>query len=110
MTTRLQSAQARWQTAKPLAIAFAAGLLIGPFASNYVGWQVTSRTSQAAISAGIIEQQALFCAARARADVAAPEALGWEARYDLAKKWSTMPGGTEPAAGVASACASKLAA
>lgn len=98
-----------WSKYKPVAIAFAAGLLVGPFVSNYAGWQVTSRTALAEVSAGIIEQQALFCAARARADVAAPEALGWEARYDLAKKWSTMPGSTTPAAGVASACASKLA-
>jgi hypothetical protein len=99
-----------WQTAKPLAFAFAAGLIIGPIATNYVGWQVTSHTAQAEIRAGIVEQQALFCAAQARTDVAAPEKLGWEARYELAKKWSIMPGTSEAQIGVAGICANKLAA
>jgi hypothetical protein len=108
--TSMQTARTRWETAKPLAFAFAAGLIVGPLFSNYLGWQVTSHTAQAEMHAGIVEQQALFCEARARADVAAPEKLGWDARYELAKKWSIMPGASEPPAGVASACAGKLAA
>ena len=39
-------------------------------------------------------QQALFCEARARADVAAPEKLGWESRYALATKWPILRGVT----------------
>lgn len=105
-----ESAKSTWETAKPLIFAFAIGLVVGPVASNYVGWQVTSRTANAEIHAGIVEQQALFCEARARAAVAAPEKLGWDARYELAKKWAVMPGASEPPSGVASACASKLAA
>jgi hypothetical protein len=104
-----QTAKSKWDTAKPLILAFAIGLFVGPFASNYIGWQVTSRTAQAEVLAGVLEQQALFCEARARADVTAPENLGWEARYELAKKWAIMPGATEPPSGVASACAGKLA-
>ena len=102
--------KSRWETAKPLALAFVVGLIAGPLVTNYLGWQVTSRTALAEMRAGVVEQQALFCEARARADVAAPDKLGWDARYELAKKWAIMPGSTEPPSGVASACASKLAA
>jgi len=105
-----ETTKSTWKTAKPLIFAFAIGLIVGPVTSNYLGWQVTSRTAEAEIHAGIVEQQALFCEARARADVTAPEKLGWEARYELAKKWAVMPGASEPPSGVASACASKLAA
>ncbi len=105
----MQPIKSRWETAKPLAFAFAIGLVTGPLVSNYVGWQVTSRTARADLHAGIVEQQAIFCEARARADVTAPDKLGWDARYELAKKWAIMPGATEPPSGVASACASKLA-
>ena len=108
--TSFEVAKSTWETRKPVIFAFAVGLLVGPLASNYIGWQVTSRTANAEIQAGIVEQQALFCEARARADVTAPDKLGWEARYELAKKWAVMPGATEPPTGVASACASKLAA
>lgn len=108
-STSMQTAKSTWQTTKPLAIAFAAGLLVGPFLSNYAGWQVTSRTAQAEMRAGLVEQQALFCAAQARADVTAPEKLGWDARYELAKKWAIMPGASEAQYGVATACAGKLA-
>ncbi len=107
--TSMQPIKSRWETAKPLAFAFAIGLVTGPLVSNYVGWQVTSRTARADLHAGIVEQQAIFCEARARADVSAPDKLGWDARYELAKKWAIMPGATEPPSGVASACASKLA-
>jgi hypothetical protein len=107
--TSFAVAKSTWETRKPLIFAFAIGLLVGPFASNYIGWQVTSRTANAQMHAGVVEQQALFCEARARADVAAPEKLGWEARYELAKKWATMPGATEPPSDVAGACSSKLA-
>jgi len=105
----MQPIKSKWETAKPLAFAFAIGLVTGPLVSNYVGWQVTSRTARADLHAGIVEQQAIFCEARARADVTAPDKLGWDARYELAKKWAIMPGATEPPSGVASACASKLA-
>lgn len=107
--TSFETAKTKWETTKPLIFAFAIGLIVGPLASNYIGWQVTSRTADAEIHAGIVEQQALFCEARARADVAAREKLDWEARYELAKRWATMPGGTEPPSGAAGACASKLA-
>lgn len=108
-STSMHATKSIWERAKPLAIAFALGLLVGPFISDYAGWQVTSRTAQAEMRAGILEQRALFCEARARTDVTAPEKLGWDARYELANKWAIMPGASEAQSGVASACAGKLA-
>jgi hypothetical protein len=105
----LQPIKSKWEAAKPVAFAFVIGLIAGPLVSNYLGWQVTRNAARAEMHAGVVEQQALFCEARARADVTAPDKLGWDARYELAKKWSIMPGATEPPSGVASACASKLA-
>jgi hypothetical protein len=105
-----QTAKSTWATQKPRVIALAIGLIVGPFISNYFGWQVTSRSAQAELNAGIVEQQARFCDARARSDVTTPAKLGWEDRYTLAKKWAIMPGATEAQSGVATACAGKLAA
>jgi hypothetical protein len=109
MSSLMQTFQSRWKTAKPAAIALLVGLIAGPLISNYAGWQVTSRAAHAQAQAGIVEQQALFCEVRARADVTKPQSLGFEARYDLAKKWATMPGATEALSNVASTCAGKLA-
>jgi hypothetical protein len=106
--TAWDTAASRWRTAKPAAIALAIGLVAGPLISNYMGWQVTNRTAQAEVHAGIVEQQAVYCEARARADVPAAGALDWTARYQLAVKWAAM--GTAPAdSDVTSACARKLA-
>lgn len=100
----------KWMAAKPAAIALAIGLVAGPLISNYIGWQVTSRTAQAEIHAGIVEQQAIFCEARARADVPTAATLEWTARYELAVKWAAMPGSAPADSEVTSACARKLAA
>jgi hypothetical protein len=106
----MSSSMQTFKSAKPAAIALVVGLIAGPLISNYVGWQVTSHAAQAQVQAGIVEQQALFCEARARADVTTPQSLSYTARYDLAKKWATMPGATEAQSGVVSACGGKLAA
>ena len=109
MTLR-QTAAAKWQTFKPVAIALVIGLVSGPLISNYLGWQVTSSTARAQIHAGIVEQQAAFCEVKARADMKDPGKLDWSARNDLAKKWAVMPGQTSADSDVAYACAGKLAA
>lgn len=108
--TTWEKAASKWKVAKPAAIALAIGLVAGPLISNYAGWQVTSRTARAEIRAGIVEQQAMFCAARARADISAPGQLDWTARYELAVKWAAMPGAGPAESDVTSACARKLAA
>jgi hypothetical protein len=109
MSSYMQTFKSRWERAKPMAIALVVGLIAGPLISNYAGWQVTGNAARARVEAGIVEQQALFCDVRARADVAKPQSLSFDARYDLAKKWAIMPGATEALSGVASACAGKLA-
>lgn len=112
--TFLESMKSKWTSGKPRIIALAVGLALGPLLTNFFGYQVTTGTAQAQLRAGIVEQQALYCEARARTDVAEPGKLGWSERSDLAKKWATMPvPGAKPAAAVypevETACANKLA-
>lgn len=109
-STTMQTARSKWATYKPQAIALAVGLAVGPFVSNYMGWQVTSGKAQAMAHAGIVEMQAAWCDVRARAAVAEPGKLDWSARVELAKKWAVMPGLEAAAADgdVASACERKL--
>jgi hypothetical protein len=99
-----------WARVKPLAIALGIGLVIGPFISNYMGWQVTSTAARAQAHVSVVEQRALICEARARLEVKEPGKLDSNARGELAKKMSTLPGVPEPNWELTSACASKLAA
>jgi len=108
-TTTMQTATARWQTVKPKLMYLVIGLIAGPLITSIAGWQVTSGSAKSQVRAGIVEQQALFCEAKARADVAQPNKLEWTARTDLAKKWAVMPGATTTEFEVVSACANKLA-
>lgn len=95
---------------KPLAIALGIGLLAGPFISNSIGWQVTSGTAKAQVRTGLVEQNALICAAKARAEVKETGKLDWDARSALAKKMAVMPGMPDPDWELTTACANKLAA
>ncbi len=107
--TAWENAASKWSAAKPAAIALAIGLVAGPLISNYIGWQVTSGTARAEVHAGIVEQQAMFCEARARAAMPTAAKLDWTARYELAGKWAVMPGSAPADSDVTSACATKLA-
>lgn len=107
--TPMQTTKSTWETYKPVAIALAVGLVVGPFISNYIGWQVTSGTARAQARDGIVEQLALICEKRARADVADPAKLEWAARNDLAKKWVVAPGAPFANLDVTYDCARKLA-
>lgn len=102
-------AGARWTAAKPLLLALGVGLVAGPVISGMTGFQVRTSTAQAMARNGVIEQQATFCADRARADTAETASLGWSARNDLARRFATMPGGTTIDPDVARACADRLA-
>src|SRR5436190_15598035 len=104
-----ESIGAKWARIKQLAIDLAVGLVVGPFASNYMGWQVTSTAAKAQAHTGIIEQRALICEAKARAEVKEPGKLEWSARSDLAKSMGVLPGVAAPDWEMTSACASKLA-
>lgn len=108
--TLMQDAVARWRAAKPTVVGLAIGIIVGPLATSFMGWQVTSRTASEQLRLGVLEQQALFCESRARAEVSAPAKLDWNARNDLARKWATLPGATAADSSVAMECARKLAA
>src|SRR5713101_7741662 len=90
--TTMATLTAKWVAVKPVAIALMIGLVAGPLLTNYLGWQVTSGTARALARTEVVEQQALICEERARADVKEPGKLEWSARSDLAKKWAIMPG------------------
>jgi hypothetical protein len=97
-----------WASIKPRAVALAIGLVMGPFISNFLGWQVTSGSAQAKLAHAVVEQQALFCEARARDDVTEPGKLDYTDRRNLAEKWAVMPGKTSADSAVTSACADRL--
>jgi len=107
-TDRRAQWSAEWTQRKPQLVALAIGLIAGPLLSNYAGWQVTSGNARAQVRAGIVEQQATYCAIHARAAVAAPEKLEWSARIDLARKWAVMPGTEAAEIDVTNACERKL--
>jgi len=108
--TFMQDAGARWVKAKPMITGLVIGLVVGPFLSNYLGWQVTSSSARTQMHAAVVDVQATACNARARAEVADPSKLDWTARSDLAKKFAVMPGGKAADSEVVNACSSKLAA
>ena len=108
--TNMQTAKAKWQTAKPIVFALAIGLVAGPLISNYMGWQVTHAFAQTQMRENVTEQLAMICAARAKADVADTGTLDWSARNALAKKWVVTAGAPLADLDVADACARRLAA
>jgi hypothetical protein len=88
---------------------FVIGLIAGPIITSIAGWQVLSGTARDQLQAGMVEQQATFCAANARIEVPDTSKLEYAARNELAKKWAVMPGTTTAASDVTNACARKLA-
>lgn len=106
--TVLNRVAEKWVAVKPIAIALAIGLIVGPFVSNYLGWQVTSRTARTQLSGGLVDQLASICEDRARADVKDPSKLDWDAKRALATKWVIMPGTAAVSSDVTNECARKL--
>lgn len=107
--TSKSAAASTWESAKPKVMYLVIGLIAGPFITNFAGWQVLSGTARDQARAGVVELQAVICAAQARTEVADTGKLEWTARSDLAKKWAIMPGATTADPDVAGACARKLA-
>ena len=107
--TIMQTVATKWETAKPIVISLAIGMLVGPLISNQMGWQVTSNAARAQLTAGVADARALVCAGLARVEVSDPGKLDWSARNALARKWAVMPGTTAADSDVVSACTSKLA-
>ena len=106
--TMRETAAAKWAAAKPVAIGLAVGLAAGPVVSGLAGFQVRTSTAQAAARAGAVEQQAAFCAERARAASSGTALLDWRERTDLARRWAAMPGAAIVDPDVVHACAGKL--
>ena len=106
--TMREAAAAKWAAAKPIAIGLAIGLVAGPIISGFAGFQVRSSTAQAAMRASVVEQQATFCAERARAASTGTAVLDWQGRSDLARKWAAMPGSPIVDTDVVYACSGKL--
>jgi hypothetical protein len=99
---------AKWTAAKPVVIGLVIGLIAGPMISGFTGFQIRTSTAHAAARAGIVEQQAAFCAERARAATPNAAELGWPARTELARQWAAMPGTTSVDPDVIYACSGKL--
>ena len=106
--TMREAAAAKWAAAKPIAIGLAIGLAAGPVVSGLAGFQVRTGTAQAAARAGVVEQQAAFCAERARTASSGTALLDWQGRTDLARKWAAMPGSAVVDPEVVYACSGKL--
>lgn len=109
MALSTKSAASTWESIKPKVIYFAIGLVAGPVLSGLFGWQVMTGTANEQVRAGIVDQQATFCAATAHVETADTSKLDYTARNELAKKHAIMPGGTTADFDVVSACARKLA-
>jgi hypothetical protein len=106
--TMREAAAAKWAAAKPIATGLAVGLVVGPIISGFTGFQVRTSTAQAAMRASVVEQQATFCAERARAASTGTVLLDWQGRTDLARKWAAMPGSAIADPDVVYACSGKL--
>ena len=100
--------QSAWRRYKPVIYALAAGLLIGPFISNGLGWQMTGSAAQALARDGVVEHQALACERQARRDTPEPAKLDWSAQRELAKQAATATGAGAENWDVINACTRKL--
>ncbi len=97
---------------KPRILFLVIGLVVGPFISSWLGWQVTAGTMGSAVQDAVIEYRADLCTKRAQADPeATPAVLGdWNSRRELAEKWAVLPGEEETNRDVVNGCNSRLAA
>jgi hypothetical protein len=78
------------------------------WATGLAGYPIRASMAQAAARAGIVEQQAMFCAEQARGAAPDTALLDWEGRNDLAQRWAAMPGLAAVDPEVIYACSGKL--
>ncbi len=95
---------------KPRILFLVIGLVLGPFISGWLGWQVTAGTMSSAVQDAVVDYRAELCAKRAQADPeATPAVLGdWSSRGALAEKWAVLPGEGETSRDVVNGCKSRL--
>ncbi len=88
------------------------GLVLGPFISGWLGWQVTAGTMESAVQNAVIDFRAELCAKRAQADPEATPAVleKYGDRRKLAEKWAILPGEEQIDREVANKCTSRLSA
>jgi hypothetical protein len=104
----LKNIGARWTSLQPRLFALAAGLVIGPILTSFLGWQVLSSTASTQAQAAVVASQAKICEARARAEVSNPGTLDWNARQALAKRNGVLIAGASEDYDVTRACADRL--
>ena len=85
------------------------GVMAGPVITNAAGWQVTVNQVQNQVRAELVEQQALYCADKARIEIPGTIILSYADGDSLAKRWAIKPGETAIDRDVVRACARKLA-
>jgi len=102
------SFQEKFQARKPLILAFAAGLLVGPLISGMLGWQVRMATVDTMVRHAAVLQQVKFCEMRARAAVADASTLDYTERYKLAEQWAKLPWQGQADSEVVSGCSNGL--
>lgn len=105
----MNSLQKHWTSKKPVLLGLVIGLLLGPFISGTMGWQVSSAFLQRSVHNAVIAQQVAFCEFRARAATKDPGKLEYTARYELAKAWLKLPGQDAVDSEVISGCTNNLA-
>ncbi len=96
---------------RPRILFLVIGLVLGPFISSWLGWQVTAGTMESAVQDAVVDYRAELCAKRAQGDPeATPAVLGdWSSRGKLAEKWAVLPGEEEANRDVVNRCKSRLA-
>ncbi len=96
---------------RPRIIFLVIGLVVGPFISSWIGWQVTTGTMEDEVGDAVVSYRAGLCAERARLDPeATSEALSdFTDRRKFAEKWALLPGEEEADRDVVRACNSLLA-
>ena len=95
---------------RPRILFLVVGLVLGPFISSGLGWQVTAGTMESTVQDAVIEYRAELCAKRAQADPEATTAVlgDWSSRRELAEKWAVLPGEEETSRDVVNKCNSQL--
>ena len=97
---------------KPRILFVVIGLVLGPFISGWLGWQVTAGTMDSAVQDAVVDYRAELCAKRAQADPEATPAVleNYSDRRKLAEKWAALPGEEEIDRDVVNKCNSRLSA
>ncbi len=96
---------------KPRILFLVIGLVLGPFITSWLGWQVTAGTMEGAVGEAVVSYRAGLCAERARSDPeATSDALNdFSKRREFAEKWAVLPGEEETDSDVVRECNSRLA-